>query len=174
MYIAGLEDAQYKQEKISFWDDVYGFNMRAIKEVALVEPLVDTVDDRCVVTDAYPIKEIDITTVTKEELTFSSPFVLRSRSKDYIQAFVSYFDIEFSCCHKPVFFSTGPHAQYTHWKQTVFYLKEDLTVDQDEEIRGHIDVKPHPQNHRNLVIDIQHEFNGKLSQSKGSTSYQMC
>ena len=28
MYMAGIEDAQYKDEKIHFWDDVYGFDMR--------------------------------------------------------------------------------------------------------------------------------------------------
>ena len=28
MYVCGIEDAQYKDEKIHFWDDVYGFDMR--------------------------------------------------------------------------------------------------------------------------------------------------
>jgi type I protein arginine methyltransferase len=30
--------------------------------------------------------------------------------------------------HKPLSFSTGPFSKYTHWKQTVFYLREALTV----------------------------------------------
>jgi hypothetical protein len=28
MYMCGIEDSQYKDEKIHFWDDVYGFDMR--------------------------------------------------------------------------------------------------------------------------------------------------
>ena len=28
MYMVGIEDGQYKDEKIHFWDDVYGFDMR--------------------------------------------------------------------------------------------------------------------------------------------------
>lgn len=33
-----------RQEKIEFWDDVYGFDMSRIKAMALLEPLVDNVD----------------------------------------------------------------------------------------------------------------------------------
>src|SRR5215211_4710136 len=50
MFLAGLEDAQYKEQKIEFWDNVYGFNMRAIKEIAMQEPLVDVVEGEAVVT----------------------------------------------------------------------------------------------------------------------------
>ena len=35
---------QYKDDKIHWWDDVYGFDMSCIRKVALTEPLVDTVD----------------------------------------------------------------------------------------------------------------------------------
>lgn len=33
-----------------------------------------------------------------------------------VHAFLAWFDISFECTHKKVRFSTGPHAQYTHWK----------------------------------------------------------
>ena len=33
-----------RHEKIDFWDNVYGFDMRCIKRLAMQEPLVDTVD----------------------------------------------------------------------------------------------------------------------------------
>ena len=35
---------QYKDDKIAWWDDVYGFDMSCIRKVALTEPLVDSVD----------------------------------------------------------------------------------------------------------------------------------
>ncbi|KAJ1672925.1 Nuclear SAM-dependent mono-and asymmetric methyltransferase, partial [Spiromyces aspiralis] len=41
MVIATIEDSEYKEEKISFWDNVYGFKMSCIKDIALREPLVD-------------------------------------------------------------------------------------------------------------------------------------
>jgi hypothetical protein len=45
-----------------------------------------------------------------------------------VHALVGYFDTRFQGLHKPVSFSTGPAARTTHWKQTVFYLEDTLTV----------------------------------------------
>merc|ERR1712059_109300 len=44
LYVCGIEDRQYKDDKIHWWDDVYGFDMSSIKKTALTEPLVDSVD----------------------------------------------------------------------------------------------------------------------------------
>jgi protein arginine N-methyltransferase 1 len=74
------------------------------------------------------VQEIDIRTCTKEDLAFTAPFALRSRRADFMHALVLYFDCDFSACHTPVSFSTGPAAEYTHWKQTVFYLQNVLTL----------------------------------------------
>lgn len=46
MYISALEDEQMKYERIDFWENVYGFNMSALKEAALKEPVVDIVDPK--------------------------------------------------------------------------------------------------------------------------------
>lgn len=46
LYITAIEDRQYKDEKINWWDDVYGFNMSSIRKVAITEPLVDVVDPK--------------------------------------------------------------------------------------------------------------------------------
>ena len=43
LYLSAIEDQEYKEEKIDFWEDVYGFDYSCIKEIALREPLVDTV-----------------------------------------------------------------------------------------------------------------------------------
>ena len=50
------------------WDDVYGFDMSAIKDLAILEPLVDCVDAKTVVTHHAPILELDILTCTKVSL----------------------------------------------------------------------------------------------------------
>ncbi|KAK9761729.1 Nuclear SAM-dependent mono-and asymmetric methyltransferase, partial [Basidiobolus ranarum] len=63
MYVAGIEDGEYKEEKITFWDNVYGFSMSCIKDIALKEPLVDIVDPKAVATTACDFKTIDIKTV---------------------------------------------------------------------------------------------------------------
>ncbi|KAK2719773.1 hypothetical protein QYM36_005299 [Artemia franciscana] len=43
---AAIEDRQYKDDKINWWDDVYGFNMSSIRKVAVAEPLADVVDPK--------------------------------------------------------------------------------------------------------------------------------
>merc|ERR1712079_126178 len=100
LYITGIEDRQYKDDKINWWDDVYGFDMSSIRKVAVSEPLVDSVDHKCVVTNNCLIKEIDIQTVRKEDIPFEAPFHLQVRRNDYIQALVAFFNIEFTHCHR--------------------------------------------------------------------------
>ena len=46
----------------------------------------------------------------KEDLAFTSQFKLTVAQDDYVHAFVAYFDCEFTCCHKPIRFSTGKRA----------------------------------------------------------------
>jgi protein arginine N-methyltransferase 1 len=154
MYITAIEDEDYKDEKIHFWDNVYGFNMSCIKTMAISEPLVDTVNAKQVVCNQALIKEIDIYTVQRSDLTFSANFALRALQNDRLHALVAYFDIEFSSLLKKVKFSTGPHSKYTHWKQTVFYFSDFLHVREGEELTGTIAVAPNSKNKRDLDISV--------------------
>lgn len=190
IYMAAIEDGDYKEEKIGcewpgllsrfcanflVWDNVYGFDFSPLKEVALTEPLVDTVEYKAVVTEPCCVFTIDLKTVTVEELAFSKPFSLLVRRDDFVHALIAWFDIEFTACHKPITFSTGPHAKYTHWKQTVFYLKETLTVEAGEEIRGNLSSKPTKANPRDLDVRLDYELNAgePLRSSAGFCTYTM-
>ena len=55
----------------------------------------------------------------------------------------------------------GPIARYTHWKQSVFYLKTDLVGVEGEEIQGQISVRPNTTNPRDQDITIRYQFNGR-------------
>ncbi|XP_067387124.1 protein arginine N-methyltransferase 8 isoform X2 [Emydura macquarii macquarii] len=107
LYMVAIEDRQYKDFKIHWWENVYGFDMTCIRDVAMKEPLVDIVDPKQVVTNACLIKEVDIYTVKTEELAFTSAFCLQIQRNDYIHALVTYFNIEFTKCHKKMGFSTA-------------------------------------------------------------------
>jgi len=173
LYICAIEDRQYKDDKINWWDDVYGFDMSAIRKVALTEPLVDVVDRNQVVTNNCLIKEIDIQTIKKDDIPFESPFHLQIRRNDYVQALVTFFNMEFTHCHKRVGFSTAPEAPYTHWKQTVFYLEDYLTCTKGEEIYGVFRLKPNTRNVRDLDIEIDVDFQGELCQISEKNKYKM-
>jgi len=173
LFVCAIEDRQYKDDKINWWDNVYGFNMSSIRKVAITEPLVDVVDPSQVVTNNYCLKEVDLYTVKVDDLTFDTDFSLHAARDDYIQALVTFFTVEFSKCHKRIGFSTSPDSKYTHWKQTVFYTKEAMTVKKGEKINGHISCKPNARNNRDLDFQISFDFSGQMCTLKEENAYIM-
>ncbi|CAH0689969.1 unnamed protein product [Spodoptera exigua] len=173
LFICGIEDRQYKDEKINWWDDVYGFDMSSIRKVAISEPLVDVVDAKQVVTNSCLLKEIDLYTVKKEDLNFESKFHLQVRRNDFIQALVTFFNVEFTKSHKRLGFSTAPEAPYTHWKQTVFYFDDYMTVKKFEEITGTFSMHQNARNNRDLDFEIEIDFKGELCQVREKNHYRM-
>jgi len=173
LYVCAIEDRQYKDEKINWWDQVYGFDMSSVRKVAISEPLVDVVDPKQVVTNSCLLKEIDLATVKVEDCTFSAPFQLTMRRNDYVHALVCFFNMEFTHCHKRIGFSTAPECPYTHWKQTVFYFDDYLTVKKGEELYGTFACKPNERNVRDLDFEVQVEFQGELSEMNELVKYRM-
>lgn len=173
LFITAIEDRQYKDEKINWWDDVYGFDMSSIRKVAITEPLVDVVDPKQIVSSSFMIKEVDLYTVTKADLDFTSPFHLIVKRNDFVQALVTFFNVEFTKCHKRLGFSTSPESPYTHWKQTVFYFDDYMTVKKGEEVTGTFQMKPNERNNRDLDFMIDVKFKGELSQVAEMNHYRM-
>ncbi|KAK2510443.1 hypothetical protein Q9233_017736 [Columba guinea] len=141
----------YKDYKIHWWENVYGFDMSCIKDVAIKEPLVDVVDPKQLVTNACLIKEVDIYSVKVEELTFTAPFCLQVKRNDYVHALVAYFNIEFTRCHKRTGFSTSRRG-----------LRG----------RGLKGAEPGGGG-RDLDFTIDLDFKGQLSELSCSTDYRM-
>jgi protein arginine N-methyltransferase 1 len=173
MYVCGLEDAQGKEERLNFWDDVYGFNMSVIKEIAITEPIVDVVDCNNVMTNTHQILKLDLLTCSKEDLAFSSSFQLKATRNDYLHGLVAYFECAFTQLHKPIGWSTSPYSKYTHWKQTLFYLKKHLTICEGETIDGVISCHPNQNNPRDLDINIKINFDGSQMNSKSSLDFRL-
>lgn len=171
--ICAIEDGDYKEDKIHFWDNVEGFDMSCIKTVALQEPLIDIVDPKQVMSTSATLSTIDTNTVKTEELAFKVPFRLVATRDDYCHAFVAYFDIEFARCHKKIWFSCAPGSQYTHWKQTVFYLNDVLSMKKGEEIRGEFSLQYSERNPRDLDLVIDYSFNGEHQQTRATQNYYL-
>ncbi|KAK9047877.1 hypothetical protein SSX86_033161, partial [Deinandra increscens subsp. villosa] len=49
LHLTAIEDSEYKEDKIEFWKNVYGFDMSCIRKQSMMEPLVDTVDQNQIV-----------------------------------------------------------------------------------------------------------------------------
>ena len=65
-----------RHEKIDFWEDVYGFNMSAIRALAMGEPLVDCVDQGQVATRPALLATFNLASMTAADAAFS----VRARS----------------------------------------------------------------------------------------------
>ncbi|CAF0723976.1 unnamed protein product [Didymodactylos carnosus] len=174
MYLVGIEDRDYKEDKVEWWSNVYGYNMSCLKNYVMREPLVDTVDKRQVVTEPCPIKTLDLNTMRIEDIDVLSSFKLRAFRDDYIHAFVTYFVAEFTACQtSKAHISTAPGAGYTHWKQTVFYFPDYVTIKKDEELNGEFMCKVNLENTKKLEFGINFEFNGQISSLSSKNQYYM-
>jgi protein arginine N-methyltransferase 1 len=131
---------------------------------------------KTIVTEPAPVLTLDLYKCTTADLAFSIPFTLMAQRDDFVHALVAWFDIDFTACHKKIRFSTGPHTKYTHWKQTVFYLTEVLTVQHGEKVEATLHVKPNEKNRRDLdiSIDYQLEAGDALRSVEGKCTYKMC
>ena len=173
MYLTAAEDNQVKSERFAFWEDVYGFDMTPIKDIALSEPVVDVIDPKALVTDSVPILHLDILKCTKDDLQFASKFRLRALRNDFLHGLVAYFECAFTQVHKPIGFSTAPFARYTHWKQTIFYLPKDLTICEGEIVEGEISCKPNKRNPRDLDIQVSLKLEGQHCQADENLAYRL-
>ncbi|KAJ6698918.1 PROTEIN ARGININE N-METHYLTRANSFERASE [Salix purpurea] len=173
LYLTAIEDAEYKEDKIEFWNNVYGFDMTCIKKQAMGEPLVDTVDQNQIVTNCQLLKTMDISKMASGDTSFTVPFKLVAERDDYIHALVAYFDVSFTKCHKLMGFSTGPRSRATHWKQTVLYLEDVLTICQGEALTGSMTVAPNKKNPRDIDITIKYSLNGQRCVASRTQHYKM-
>ncbi|KAI3892864.1 hypothetical protein MKX03_024253 [Papaver bracteatum] len=173
LYVTAIEDHEYKEDKIEFWNDVYGFDMKCIKKQSIMEPLVDTVDQNQIVTNCQLLKTMDILKMASGDVSFTAPFKLRAERSDYIHALVAYFDVSFTQCHKLMGFSTGPRSRTTHWKQTVLYLEDVLTICEGEVLSGSMTVSQNKKNPRDVDITLKYELNGQRSKISGTQHYKM-
>lgn len=154
MHIAGIEDGQYKEDKIHFWEDVYGFDYSPFLPVAMAEPLVDTVENQALITTPCKFFEIDLNTIKKDELAFHKSFELKAIDSDLCHAYIVWFDCDFPGEDKVTLY-TGPMKPYTHWKQAVFYMDQVLDLRKSDVIKGSIASRPNAANPRELDIEIQ-------------------
>ncbi|XP_074280702.1 putative protein arginine N-methyltransferase 1.2 [Silene latifolia] len=173
LYLTAIEDADYKEDKIEYWNNVYGFNMSCIRKQAILEPLVDTVDQNQIVTNCHLLKTMDISKMSPGDASFTAPFKLVAERTDYIHALVAYFDVSFTKCHKPLGFSTGPRSRATHWKQTVLYLEDVISICEGEAIVGTMTVAQNKKNPRDVDVMLQYSFNGQHGRVSKTQSYKM-
>lgn len=162
MYVCGINDPQYKEEKFNVWDNVHGLDFSYFKRLSFIEPIVDTVDPQQIVTNTVPFFSFDINKITEAELSFESEFHLVAERADCVDALSVHFDTPFKAGHESVTLDTSPQVPPTHWRQSVLYLYHPLMMKKGERANFKLSCRPNPGNSRDLDISLRIQFEGEL------------
>ena len=158
IYLAGIQDTLYKYNKIDSWDNVYGFNFSVLKNPALAEPIIDNFPNNNIISNSCKIFDIDLYTVKVEDLDFSAGYEIIFNKDDTFNGFVTWFDVEFDKIPNKITLSTSPYEPSTHWKQVMFYSKNDIEVKKNEKLKGSICVIKDKMNFRFINSKISFHF----------------
>ena len=177
LYIAGGSE---KITDLSFWKNVYGFDMGpiadAVRRSSMQDVVVRQVDPSHVCTESVCIKTLDLATMTIGDQEFSTEFVLKARRDIGTQvaachALVLWFDTSFSdrfCTEYPQELRTGPADPPTHWAQAVMPMPDPIELscrdsinsgDADNaavSIKGRVSMARASGHHRTLDISMEY------------------
>lgn len=132
--------------------------MTCLRPTVMSEPLIDVCEPEYINTNSCKILDIDLYTVKKEDLDFSSSYELKFIRSDTFSGILSWFDIVFERLPNPVHFSTGPYMKSTHWKQVILYTEKDISVSKGDVITGSFAVRKSKKNFRELDIKISYHM----------------
>ncbi|ESL06991.1 arginine N-methyltransferase [Trypanosoma rangeli SC58] len=173
MYVCGISDQQYKEERFDVWDDVQGFDFSYFKRLSYIEPLIDTVGRNQIVTNTSDLCSFDINTVQEADLAFTSEFELVAARSGCVDALSVHFDTPFAAGHEVVVLTTTPLAAPTHWRQTVLYLFNPLQMNKGERAKFRMSCCPNKGNPRDLDIALHVEFDGERQSSHYDQDFRL-
>ena len=137
IWVAPVRDSEFVTDTVSFWRDVYGFDMKAMQECIYDEARILNMPPAAVCGTPHPFKVLDLHTVKPEDLFFTATWESQvNRDIDSLDGFLIWFDTFFANCRADklpapettpevfvkqksgyVAFTTGPFGKETHWKQ---------------------------------------------------------
>lgn len=153
MHLVAVSDPARYDDTVSFWSDVYGFTMTCMLEPSVVEASVEVVPADCVVSNAADIHMLDMECCEVADTEFETDFDLSVSRDCDVTAIAGYFDAFFDACGG-VSFTTGPHGKTTHWRQTVFYLRQKMSVTAGQVVKGWIKVTRPREDVRSLRVHM--------------------
>jgi predicted RNA methylase len=137
MWIAPVADPEFVSDHITYWRDVYGFDMKAMQEGIYDEVRVEHMPEQSICGTGHPFKMLDLHRISVDDLVFkvnwNSKFL---RNVDEIDGFTIWFDMFFGQSREEeapqadmtiekwtkqsqgnVGFTTSAFGTATHWKQ---------------------------------------------------------
>ena len=127
IWIAPLSDQEYIDENISFWRDVYGFDMEAMQRGIYQDCRMTVMPSDTVIGTGVPFRFLDLHTCTVEDLVFSAKWAT-AFSKDLdpsqkpLDGFLVWFDMFFAQTRTDT--TVEPHMTAKEWTEAAGPSKE--------------------------------------------------
>ncbi|KAJ3498524.1 hypothetical protein NLG97_g1053 [Lecanicillium saksenae] len=186
IWMAPVHDSEYVADTVSFWRDVYGFDMKAMQEGIYDEARILTMPPAAVCGKPHPFKVLDLHTVKPEDLVFTAEWESEiTRNIDSLDGFLIWFDNFFVnsrddklpesqatpenfAKQKPgyVAFTTGPFGKETHWKQGLLLQPPTVLKAAQPKLAGKIVFSALEENARALDIQVTWAEEGQPEQSR--------
>lgn len=147
--------------------------MNCIKQVAISEPMVDSVTRKRIISTTHTFLDLDLYKTTVADLCFAHKYELLVTKTDTIHALVSWFDADFSKLKNPVKLSTSPYSRTTHWRQTIFYLHEPIYAKEGRTLNGSIAVRRSAANFRDQDIKLSYHYNDENAKINYKQMYKL-
>lgn len=179
--IAPFVDSDFVDSHVTFWNDVYGFDMSSMLTKIHDEAIVSTTKPSSVAAQPTVLLQLPLHTITVDELVFVKDFEVKvSEDRLGLDGWNIWFDIFFmpsrtsklqddslpSEMKKKGYaaFTTGPYGPETHWQQCVLLVnhgqKEPVPLRKGQVIKGEIRYRKKETGSRSLDIDVAWNENG--------------
>lgn len=141
LVIAPVSDVEYMTDCVDFWDDVYGFNMGAMKKKAMAEARVEHMRPYSLAGSESMFKRLELHDTVEADLVFTEEWSSTiTKDTDALHGFLVWFDIFFTKRDEivpaeklqptkwhdeasgKIAFTTGPLGKETHWKQSLMLI----------------------------------------------------
>lgn len=175
LWIAPVCDSEYVCDSITFWRDVYGFDMKAMQAGIYDDARAVVMPSRNICGSSSMFRLFDLHKTTASDLVFDASWKTSLlKNADSLDGFLVWFDIYFgtsqdekiqpadataqswiSAGKDRVAFTTGPFSKETHWNQCLLLLEshsQPLEQAEGQNLSGEISFAVAPDNPRALTL----------------------
>ncbi|OLL23621.1 Ribosomal protein arginine N-methyltransferase rmt3 [Neolecta irregularis DAH-3] len=173
LLMAAVYDEELINDKVNFWNNVYGFKMSGMKDKIHEEPVIDVLP-KTLISHPSTFYTLELHDIPVSDLCFKSNFEITTK-KGVLTSFVIWFDNYFMRNRRTRIpkdalaenykgegnaFTTGPFSTPTHWKQVILLIEGNGTeVHEGDIITGTVKYNKLTKNPREIVIDVNWSIN---------------
>jgi len=176
LWLAPVSDSEYVADQVTFWRDVYGFDMRAMQDGIHDDARIEVVPASSTCGSPCAFLQLSLHSVKTEDLTFLVPWrTTLDKGVDSLDGFLVWFDTYFTTSRQEaipvnqaaeewahetvgrVAFTTGPFGKETHWRQGLLLTDHEgptTKLEARRELAGNISYSPRDDNPRALSITM--------------------